>query len=258
MGTFLGPHTRKPAGSGPSVVSDFDGTITEIDVTDEILSELAHPSWEEVEQEWVRGVIGSRECLNRQMALVDASVEELNSLIDSIRVDPHFASFHQFLRRRRVPFCVVSDGFDYVIRRVLKRCGVNGSTRNRSHLFSSALRIEGRRVLTSFPHAPEHCPHGCATCKAAIIQRLGRSHRPIIFIGDGLSDRFAVEVSDVVFAKRQLLAYCRDKGIACRPFETFADIQEGVAEEIAKQRLKAKKRKSRAASRGLALSTSGL
>ncbi len=35
----------------PIVFSDFDGTITQIDVTDEILSELAHPGWEEIEQE---------------------------------------------------------------------------------------------------------------------------------------------------------------------------------------------------------------
>jgi 2-hydroxy-3-keto-5-methylthiopentenyl-1-phosphate phosphatase len=228
----------------PIVFSDFDGTITQIDVTDEILSKLAHPSWEEVEQEWVRGVIGSRECLSRQMALVDASAEELNSLIDAIPVDPCFGEFHQFLQKRRIPFYVLSDGFDYVIRRVLARCHVRGPLRNGSHLFSSSLGIEGRRLATSFPYSPQPCGHGCATCKAAIIARFAPKHRPVIFIGDGLSDRFAVELSDLVFAKRQLLAYCREKNIPCRPFDTFMDVQAALAEEISGERLKAKSRKS--------------
>jgi 2-hydroxy-3-keto-5-methylthiopentenyl-1-phosphate phosphatase len=39
-----------------------------------------------------------------------------------------------------------------------------------------------------------------------------------------------VEVADVVFAKQELLAYCRKKGIACRPFENFGDVQREVAE----------------------------
>jgi 2-hydroxy-3-keto-5-methylthiopentenyl-1-phosphate phosphatase len=246
--------TNSQSGLRPIVFSDFDGTITQIDVTDRILSELAHPSWEEVEQEWARGMIGSRECLARQMALVDAPAGVLDTLIDSIPLDPHFAAFRQFLRKRRVPFYVVSDGFDYVIRRVLERSGVNGTLRNGSHLFSSSLRIEGNRLVTSFPHSPEPCEHGCATCKAAIIRRLSHEHRPIIFIGDGLSDRFAIELSDVVFAKRQLLAYCREREIACTPFETFADIQAAMAEDLAGTAPKLKRRRSKAQEGSLVLS----
>ena len=62
----------------PVVFCDFDGTITQVDVTDQILAQLAHPSWREIEQEWMLGLIGSRECLERQIALVDAPVEELH------------------------------------------------------------------------------------------------------------------------------------------------------------------------------------
>ena len=56
--------------------------------------------------------------------------------------------------------------------------------------------------MPSFPHAPEPCEHGCATCKSALVGRLREGHRPVIFVGDGMSDRFAVELADVVFAKR--------------------------------------------------------
>lgn len=210
------------------VFCDFDGTITQADVTDCILEELADPSWREVEADWVRGLMGSRECLERQMALVRASAKELNALIDAIPLDPGFASFYRFTEKQDLPFYILSDGFDYVVRRVLRRAGVDGELRNGKHLFTSAMRVEGSRVRVSFPHAASVCEHGCATCKAAIIRRIGRGHQPIIFIGDGLSDRFAVEESDAIFAKKQLFLYCRKKEITCRPFETFREIETAL------------------------------
>ena len=218
---------------GPVVFCDFDGTITPLDVTDQILAQLAHPSWREIEQQWMQGMIGSRECLERQIALVDAPAEELHAIVDAATVDADFVAFCKFARKARLPLYIVSDGFDYVIRRVLKRAGVDRHFRNGLTLFASALRVEGRRLVPFFPHSPEPCAHGCATCKAALIRRLQEGRQPVIFVGDGMSDRFAVEVADVVFAKRHLLAYCRENGIACHPFETFKDIQTTLEKLLA-------------------------
>ena len=244
-------------GAGPIVFTDFDGTITQLDVTDEMLAQLAHPSWQEVEQAWTRGSIGSRECLERQIALVDTSAEELHALIDAVPIDPSFTAFYRFTRKRGIPLYVLSEGFDYVIVRILKRAGVNGPVRNGTHMFSSALRLEGRRLIPSFPHSAPPCEHGCATCKAALIRRLGKGKHPVIFVGDGLSDRFAVDEADVVFAKRQLLAYCREHGKACHPFDSFAEVEQAIAllinpEEAAKEsvrstRSNAQSRKARLA-----------
>ena len=210
---------------GPIVFCDFDGTVTQVDVTDQILTQLAHPSWREIEQEWMTGSIGSRECLERQIALVDAAAKELDAVVDGVLIDPHFAGFCKFARQKRWPVYILSDGFDYVIRRILKRSGLERDFRSGSSLFASGLRLAGRRLTPSFPHSPEPCEHGCATCKAALIGRLREGRQPVIFVGDGMSDRFAVELADVVFAKRHLLAYCRERSVACHPFETFKDVQ---------------------------------
>lgn len=217
----------------PVVFCDFDGTITQLDVTDQILTQLAHPSWREIEQQWMQGLIGSRACLERQIALVEAPVEELHAVIDAVSIDTEFKTFCKFARKGHLPLYILSDGFDYVIRRVLKGAGVDRHFRSGSTLFASALRVEGRRLVPSFPHLPEPCAHGCATCKAALIGRLREGRRPVIFVGDGMSDRFAVEVADVVFAKRHLLAHCRENGIACHSFETFADVQTTLEKLLA-------------------------
>jgi len=217
-------HTIKPD-SAPIIFCDFDGTITQLDVTDQILDQFADPAWRDIEREWVMGLIGSRECLERQVALLDTPVAVLHTLIDSIPIDPHFSDFYRFTRRRSMPLYILSDGFDVVIRRILKRAGLRGRFQNGAHMFASALRVDGRRLVPSFPHAAEACEHGCATCKPALMRRVGGGRRPVVFVGDGTSDRFAVEAADVVFAKRQLLAHCREKDIACHPFETFQDVQ---------------------------------
>jgi 2-hydroxy-3-keto-5-methylthiopentenyl-1-phosphate phosphatase len=214
----------------PVVFSDFDGTITRLDVTDEILEKFADPSWHEVEERWLRGDIGSRECFERQAALVRVTAKQLNALIDSIPIDPDFPEFYRTLKVWGLPFYIVSDSFDYVIRRVLKRVGADGSLRNGRHLFSTGLELEAGRMRAVFPHSNHGCNHGCATCKPAIIRRVRKRQQPVIFIGDGLSDRFAVEVADLVFAKNELLAYCHEHGVACRPFETFSEVQRELAE----------------------------
>ena len=232
---------RRSSGNGrgeaaarkPVVFSDFDGTITRLDVTDEILEKFADPSWREVEERWLRGDIGSRECFERQAALVSVTAKQLNALIDAIPLDPDFPEFYRTLKASRLPFYIVSDSFDYVIRRVLKRAGADGELRNGRHLFSTGMRLEGGRMRALFPHSNHGCSHGCATCKPAIIRRVRKKQQPVIFIGDGLSDRFAVGVADVVFAKHELLAYCRERGIACRAFETFGDVQKELAEMLA-------------------------
>src|SRR5579864_7237188 len=223
--------TESRAEPRPIIFSDFDGTITQIDMTDAILEQFADPAWHAVEDEWTRGEIGSRECLERQMALVHTSREKLDALIDSIPVDPGFAAFYHFTESRALPFYVLSDGFDYVIRRVLRRTGVDGTLRNGRHLFSSALRLSAGKLGPSFPHPRAGCEHGCATCKPRIMRRLGRERHPLVFIGDGFSDCFAVHAADVVFAKDKLLAYCQEHGIAAEPFATFADIQTRLVEE---------------------------
>lgn len=217
--------------AAPIVFSDFDGTITQIDVTDAILEQFADPAWHAVEDQWTRGEIGSRECLERQMALVHTSRQRLDALIDSISVDSDFPAFYRFTESRALPFYVLSDGFDYVIRRVLRRIGVDGALRNGRHLFSSALQARRGKLAPSFPHPRAGCEHGCATCKPRIMRRLSLERHPIVFIGDGLSDCFAVHAADVVFAKDKLLAYCHEHGIAAEPFDTFADIQAWLVEE---------------------------
>jgi 2-hydroxy-3-keto-5-methylthiopentenyl-1-phosphate phosphatase len=209
----------------PVLFLDFDGTVTGRDAVDAILEAYADPRWLAVEEQWRAGRIGSRSCLRAQMALVEASRAELDALLDSIEVDEGFALLLDTCAAGGVPVRIISDGFDYCIRRILSRPSLRlGARLEGVRVFSSHLEPEGRRWRTDFPHSRDGCEHGCATCKASVMAALSRGRCPSVFVGDGLSDRHAAAAADLVFAKGTLAAHCRERGIEHVTYGGLADV----------------------------------
>jgi len=218
--------------SRPLVFLDFDGTITRQDATDAMLEAFADPQWLEVEAAWSDGRIGSRECLTAQLALVDATREEVDALLDDIDVDEGLVPLLEACASRRVPVHIVSDGFDYCIRRILSRpASIPVPYLDRVEIVSSHLEWTGRRWAVSFPYSEASCVHGCGTCKPATMARLNPEGRPTIFVGDGLSDRFAAACATRVFAKHALAGYCTQEGIAYTAYDNLAEIAACVDRE---------------------------
>ncbi|MGH8744421.1 MAG: MtnX-like HAD-IB family phosphatase, partial [Burkholderiales bacterium] len=193
----------------PILFLDFDGTISKRDVTDAILEQYANERWLLVEEEWRAGRIGSRACLSEQISLVRATQAELDALLDSIELDEGLNPLLQTCAAHRIPTHIISDGFDYCIRRILARTVTDFSRRGRGmRICSSQLEPKGEhkwRVDFAFFH--QACAHGCATCKPAVMRLLNSANAPTIFVGDGLSDRYAATSTDLVFAKNTLAAY---------------------------------------------------
>lgn len=217
------------------VVCDFDGTISDIDVTDQLLERYADPEWLEIEAQWKRGEIGSWECLGRQVEMLRASPAEIDAVADSVSIDPAFLDFAKYCAARCVPLVVASDGLDHVITRILRRYGL-------SHLpvyANSFLTFEGNAHRLVSPHRSEACCSGAGTCKCQVVVDLvGADERRVLFVGDGQSD-FCVSgrLPDVVAAKAKLLAHLNASGRSCIPYRTFADVQILLARLLPKQQL---------------------
>ena len=47
----------------------------------------------------------------------------------------------------------------------------------------------------------------------------------VVYIGNGLSDRCPSKYADLVFAKGELLDYCREEGVESTQFQNFRDIE---------------------------------
>jgi 2,3-diketo-5-methylthio-1-phosphopentane phosphatase len=204
---------------------DFDGTITQGDAVDAILEAYADPEWLRFESEWRAGRIGSRDCLRAQMALVRASRTQLDALLDEIEIDEGLIALLEMCALHNVRAHIISDGFDYCIRRILLRASkrVRALLRG-SRVCASRLEARGQLWRTTFPFFQQTCGHGCATCKPAVMRLLNRTNAPALFVGDGLSDRYAVDSANIVCAKNGLATYCNENGIDHAPFSDLNEV----------------------------------
>jgi len=198
------------------VAIDFDGTVTDVDIIDAILQKFARPEWSEVETLWEHGIIGSRECLERQMAMVDRTLAQLLDYTDRFSIDETFGDFVGLLEDRQIPFAIVSDGFHVMIERLLENAGLRGLP-----IIANGLWENQGRLSTAFPYADRDC--NAANCKCMAVQDLSKD-RSLILIGDGQSDFCLAHKAGLVFTKKKLTAYCQRHKIPHFPFDNFAEV----------------------------------
>jgi len=206
-----------------AVVIDFDGTICPQDVSEEILQAFALPEWWDIDLEFQRGEIGSRECLIRQAALLSGGQEEmLHYAIEHFPLEPSFAPFVAWARERGIEPAVASDGMGFYVEPMLRAGGVPGLP-----VLTNAAGPDGPANGFTFPSGHPVCV-GCGTCKMRIVQGYRERVGPVAFVGEGHTDRYGALYSDVVFAKKHLPEICRADGVPFLPWETFDDVRLGL------------------------------
>lgn len=221
-------------GSGPlpslgfncHVFVDFDGTIATEDTTDRILERFAEPAWQDIEEEWKSGAIGSRECMVRQIDLIRATPAEFDAELASVTVDPGFAGFVALCRSYGFPVTVVSDGLDRSVRTVLSAAGLS------LPYFANHLEwTGGNRWRLTFPHASNTCSVLAGNCKCRFSD--GEQDRLRLMIGDGRSDFCIAGRCDMVFSKSSLTRHCIAQKIPHLPFGDFCEAGELLANWVA-------------------------
>jgi 2,3-diketo-5-methylthio-1-phosphopentane phosphatase len=210
------------------VLCDFDGTVAEEDVGDLLFQRFGGPSARDAARSWERGEISSRECLEKQvLAASRCTPEALRSFTHTCRLDPYFKDFHDFARRRGIEVVVLSDGLDFYIERMLARNGCGAI-----EFFANHLRIDVQTLRVEFPWYNLRDCTECGCCKTHHLYRYRHQGYFIVYVGNGLSDRCPSENADLVFAKGELLAYCREKRINCVEFANFRDIEREVLRRV--------------------------
>jgi HAD superfamily phosphoserine phosphatase-like hydrolase len=204
---------------------DFDGTVAPGDPTDRIMERFAGQEWLALEAAWQSGRMTSRECMQRQAALLRATPRQLDAAIRAVDIDPGFPAFVGFCRRRGVDIAIVSDGFDRVVHTLLQRA------RLPVPFFANALQWQGGdRWCLGLPHSRPGC--SAANCKCAHARwDDGRT----VVIGDGRSDFCMAARAGFVIAKGALAEFCRARGLAHAPFRTFEDATERLAEWLGQE-----------------------
>ncbi len=218
MGNGKAPKT----GQRRSLVIDFDGTITEDDLLDEIARVFGDPAvYQEVEDGLDAGTMPLREVITREFAPVTAPIDEVVGwVLDRVRIRSGFAELVRDAQRAGWSVHVVSSGFHELIEPVLAREGVHVDL----HANRVDARPDGWVVQWRYPESCEHCNE---SCKRELLPA-----GYVVYVGDGYSDRCAALASDRVFAIRGLGAYLADRGAAFEAFDDFRDVSTALADEL--------------------------
>jgi 2,3-diketo-5-methylthio-1-phosphopentane phosphatase len=205
--------------SSTAVFLDFDGTISTADVGVHLLERLGAPGWRDVDAEYVAGEIGSRICLLDEWDLLPRDPARLRAVAAEVPLDPDTEPLVAGLRAAGAEVSVVSDGFGFYATERLAHLGVPVVTN----------AVDWETGALEFPHEDRCCAcSSCGTCKQAPIKDARHRGLATVLVGDGRSDRKAALVADVVFAKGALARWCSVNGVAFVPFETLAEVREGL------------------------------
>src|SRR2546427_2476268 len=164
-------------------------------------------------------MIGTRQSMVRQFALVHAREEDLLRFVDRTAVaDETFRDFVTFCRSQDIVLEIVSEGLDFYVRYLLRKWDIDVPVRpNRAIFEEGHVRIE-------YPWEDATC-RLCGTCKLLrLFQLRGLGYRTA-YVGNGHSVLCPAVEADLVFAKDELAELCRIEEIDFIPFERFADVQ---------------------------------
>lgn len=208
-------HDKSVPMPATSLVLDFDGTITEADLLDEISQRFGDPEvFRELDESLDLGTLTLQEVITREFAPVRAPLDDVVSwVLENARVRRGFRELVDLARSRGWGVLVLSSGFHELIEPVLAREGVAADVlANRLDARPSGWRVLWRDEAV------------CAVCGEACKRRALPVPGRIVYVGDGFSDRCAALASDRVFATRGLASYLDEHGARYEPFGDFCDI----------------------------------
>jgi 2-hydroxy-3-keto-5-methylthiopentenyl-1-phosphate phosphatase len=202
------------------VISDFDGTITERDSLVEILDKFASPKWHTIAKLVTSGRMGTKIGLRKEFDPCRVTRREFTAFLNSnIKIDRTFKNFLEYCKKNKLKLLVVSGGFTLNIKTIFHKYGIRNVT-----YYANIITFQGDKVKLKFPYKDKSCKT-CSLCKAPYIRKYKKAGFFTVYIGDSVTDRCPGRVADLVFAKHHLAEYCKAKGIAYIPYDTFGQIQ---------------------------------
>ena len=209
------------------IFCDFDGTITKKDLGDEIFKVFGQ--FEPYHTQLVNKEIGIKEYWKKLFETLPSNLTEIDINNHSLNyeIDAYFVEFVKFCENSGISLSIVSDGFEQYIKPILNKLEL-------SHLpvACNKMIFDTNTIKPFFAGADESCNCMSASCKRNAVINNVDDDTIIVYIGDGYSDFCAAEHSDIIFAKRNLAAFCNENKIPHYPFHTFFDILQILKKTI--------------------------
>jgi 2-hydroxy-3-keto-5-methylthiopentenyl-1-phosphate phosphatase len=201
---------------------DFDGTITEEDVSFMLLDAFAQGDWREWLQHYREHKISVGEFNTRAFAMVRASKAELLEVArDKVRLRAGLHELVGYCRSRGFRFVIVSNGLDFYITAILKDAGLGDI-----EVYAAKTRFYRRRLKVQYI-GPDSTPL-ISDFKEAYTRAFLRQGYRVIYVGNGPSDISPAVHAHHIFATDGLLDCCREISLEWTPFNDLNDIVRGL------------------------------
>ena len=211
-----------PPASRLALFCDFDGTFSEKDVGSTLAQEYLSSRRKALQRRFEGGEIGAWEYALELFEGFEFAPDKLDAFLSTVALDVGAAALVSWCDSRSIPFRVVSDGFDYNLKRLQEIHGVGFAfVANHLSFVDGCWKIEPGGLNPA-------CDCGTGNCKRAIIEAYRSDHPDAycVHVGDGrVSDLCAAETADLVFAKGSLAQELGLRGIPHRVFGTLDDVR---------------------------------
>ena len=206
------------------VQCDFDGTVTELDVSFQLLDKFADGDWRQLLDEYREGMIPVGTFNRKAFAMVKADKQTLLDFIFSqgdVEIRPGFDKLLAYCSKNGFKFVIVSNGLDFYIEALLKDMGVEGI-----EVYAAKTRFNpgGLQVEYIGPDG-SILEEGFKDAYTDLF--LSRGYH-VVYVGNGISDSFPAKKSHHIFATGDLLAHCRENNIVCTPFNDLNEVVRGL------------------------------
>jgi len=204
-----------------AVFCDFDGTFSVQDVGSTLAARHAGPRRPALWARFERGEITAWDYNVEVLDGLDLPADGLEEFLQTVELDPGARDLLRWCEAHRVPFRILSDGFDLNLNRLQEIHGIRFAY-DANHLHYEKDRW---RIRAGSPN-PE-CECGTGVCKAAALDEFRTKHpdATLVHIGNGrVSDTCGALAADLAFAKDSLAVELEQRGAPFERFESLRDV----------------------------------
>jgi len=206
------------------VQCDFDGTITEKDVSFLLLDAFAGGNWRQLLNEYREGRISVGAFNTKAFTMVKADKQTLLDFIFTKRKVEIRAGFNELLTycsKKGFKFVIVSNGLDFYIEAILRDIGVENI-----EVFAAQTQFSPDGLVVKYT-GPDGRQLEDSFKEAYTELFLRRGYR-VIYAGNGISDFSPARQAHHIFATEDLLDYCQKANLNCTPFDDLNDVVRGL------------------------------
>ena len=206
------------------VQCDFDGTITEGDVSFLFLDAFADGNWRQLLEEYGEGKISVGVFNTKAFAMVKANKKTLLECVfmkGKVKIRPGFHELVTYCSNNGFKFVIVSNGLSFYIEAILREMGIKNIE---AFAAESRFSPQGMQVKYIGPDGSQLED----SFKEAYTELFLRKGYRVVYVGNGVSDIYPARRAHHIFATGDLLDLCRKTSLDCMPFNDLNDVVRGL------------------------------